>query len=135
MAFKQPRKGLRAVDGLGEYLGAVTNEHATLERRAADRRALVNTRARELRASVPELTACLRAHGASQVVLFGSLVEGDAHEASDIDLAVTGLPVAEYWNALAAVAAIAPGSVDVVRTETASSALMCAIRRGVVVDG
>lgn len=38
---------------------------------------------------------------ASRVMLFGSLARGDFHRWSDIDLAVWGIPAADYYRAVA----------------------------------
>lgn len=40
-------------------------------------------------------------YGAQRVAVFGSLTDGHWHSRSDIDLAVWGLPVEVYWDAVA----------------------------------
>ena len=40
----------------------------------------------------------LRRFGAREAVLFGSLVEGRAHEGSDVDLVVLGTDAGAYWD-------------------------------------
>jgi predicted nucleotidyltransferase len=42
----------------------------------------------------------LRSMGASQVFIFGSLVRGELHPDSDIDIAVSGLPAKVYFSAV-----------------------------------
>ena len=42
------------------------------------------------------LAALAKKHGAQRLVLFGSRARGDAHERSDVDLAVYGMPVGEW---------------------------------------
>jgi predicted nucleotidyltransferase len=41
--------------------------------------------------------------GARRIILFGSLAKGRFREGSDIDVAVEGIPVADFFQALAAV--------------------------------
>ena len=101
---------------------------------AADMRAhLVRLEAREderiaahvraLRSRLPEAVRLLRdRHGATRIVLFGSLAAGDTHAGSDVDLAVEGLPADWYFSALANLLCLF-SAVDLVRLEEAPPTL------------
>ncbi|MEO1353283.1 MAG: nucleotidyltransferase domain-containing protein [Cyanobacteria bacterium J06635_15] len=71
--------------------------------------------------------------GASKVVLFGSLLTPDnVHSRSDIDLAVWGLPEADYLSALADLLDLDPDfSIDLVEADYASPNLLRAIQAGI----
>jgi predicted nucleotidyltransferase len=58
------------------------------------------------------------------VILFGSLASGSAHEASDVDLAVAGLPSEAYFTALGELMALFCAPVDLVRIEDACPSLV-----------
>jgi len=91
--------------------------------REAARVRTASSRARRLRAVVPELASLLvRKHRARRVWLFGSLVAGSGHARSDIDLAVEGLGAADYFKALADLGDAAPCRVDLVRIEDVDEA-------------
>lgn len=64
-------------------------------------------------------------YGVKRVFLFGSLLSPEAvHPSSDIDLAVWGLPLEHYSDAVGTLLLTVKGfSVDVVRLETAQSSL------------
>ena len=96
---------------------------AQLERREAARREAGERRASALRARLPAMAAALRAHGAARVVLFGSLAAGTPTSASDVDLAVEGLPPERFFAALAEVMKLAACPVDLVRLEEAPASL------------
>jgi predicted nucleotidyltransferase len=69
--------------------------------------------------------------GASKVYLFGSLVdESLVHDRSDIDLAVEGLDVKLYWEALSVLWALLPEGVelDLVPLESAWPSLAERVR-------
>ena len=68
-------------------------------------------------------------HDARRVVLFGSLAhQAWFHAGSDVDVAVEGLPPAEYWAAWRLVERYFPERrVDLVEYETASESLRRAI--------
>lgn len=91
--------------------------------RDAARSASVDALRERLEASLPELTRLLVAAGAQRVLVFGSLVSGDLHERSDIDLAVAGLPPQRYFATLAQLLACAPVAVDLVELESAPASL------------
>lgn len=63
---------------------------------------------RSLETMIGRAAGALRAAGASEVYVFGSAAQGTAHEDSDIDLAVSGLPPRQFFPALAE----AQGQVD-----------------------
>lgn len=59
-------------------------------------------------------------HGASRVVVFGSLVGGTFHENSDIDMVVVSVPPAQFFRAWADVERVADGfEIDLVPLEDA----------------
>lgn len=64
-----------------------------------------------------------REFGATEVILFGSLVEGDPHAGSDVDLAVRGIPPDRYFEALARAADMLGCDVDLVELESARPSL------------
>jgi uncharacterized protein len=70
-------------------------------------------------------------YGAQQVFLFGSLLSSEAvHANSDIDLAIWGLPLERYSEAVGTLLLTIKGfSVDVVRLEMAQSSLKQSILR------
>ncbi len=49
---------------------------------------------------IARAAAAMKAYGAREVYIFGSLAEGTFTRHSDIDMAVTGLPPEKYFNAL-----------------------------------
>lgn len=54
----------------------------------------------ELRKRVAQAAKALKAAGAREVYLFGSVAAGHLHEGSDVDLAVTGLPPETFFVAM-----------------------------------
>ena len=58
--------------------------------------------------------ALLQAAGAQEVYLFGSMAEGRAHEGSDVDLAVAGLPPEKFFATMARLADLFDRTVDLV---------------------
>lgn len=66
----------------------------------------------------------VRRFGAVKVTLFGSLVRDDFHRWSDIDLAVWGIPPADYYRAVAFAAGFSRiYEVDLVDAEDCSESL------------
>ncbi len=55
----------------------------------------------ELRQAIQRAAAALKAAGAREVYLFGSVAKGRLREGSDIDLAVAGLPPQVFFRAMA----------------------------------
>jgi predicted nucleotidyltransferase len=68
----------------------------------------------ELRQAIEQAAAMLKAAGAETVYLFGSIVEGSFRPDSDIDLAVTGLPPAKFFQAMGQTMIILPRPLDLV---------------------
>jgi uncharacterized protein len=101
---------------------AETLRHLAERRRQAHQRS--TERAQRLRHGLAGAAALLRTrYGATRVVLFGSLATGSHSETSDVDLAVEGLPSAEYFRALAELMAHFGTPVDLVRLEEAPKSL------------
>lgn len=91
------------------------------ERRKA---AAVATRVAERREALGEVASILvEEFGATEVILFGSMVEGDVHAASDVDLGVRGLSPHRYFDAVARVTQLLACDVDLVELETARPSL------------
>ncbi len=67
--------------------------------------------------------------GAEEIWLFGSLVAGEVHKASDVRLAVGGMSGEAYVAALGLMSLNLPCSVDLVRLEEAAPAFGDRIRR------
>ncbi len=59
-------------------------------------------------------SAELKAAGAREVYVFGSVVRGKSHAALDIDLAVSGLPPGIFYHTLARVCEVIDRDVDLV---------------------
>ena len=55
---------------------------------------------KELKTRISEAAEALKAAGAQEVYLFGSTANGDVHESSDVDMAVTGLPPEKFYKAM-----------------------------------
>jgi predicted nucleotidyltransferase len=72
---------------------------------------------------LPAAAELLRARGATTVYVFGSVATGRTGPRSDLDLAVTGLPVDRYFDALGALMRELPCDVDLVRLEDAPESL------------
>jgi predicted nucleotidyltransferase len=68
--------------------------------------------------------------GASRVVLFGSVLTADFHEASDIDLAVWGIAPADYFAAVGWLQGLSEFAIDLVEAP-APDYLKPAIEAGV----
>ncbi|HEX4965844.1 MAG TPA: nucleotidyltransferase domain-containing protein [Thermoanaerobaculia bacterium] len=64
--------------------------------------------------------ALLKAAGAREVYIFGSVAEGRAREGSDIDLAVVGLPPGVFFTTMARLADLFDRVVDLVDLDEAS---------------
>jgi predicted nucleotidyltransferase len=68
---------------------------------------------RELWEKLPMLSRLLKSLGAEDVIVFGSLTEGDFKINSDLDLAVKGLPAKKYLEAIRTIEKIlSPAGVD-----------------------
>ncbi len=102
----------------------VTPYLPNLRRREAEAATAARDRASAARERLPELVRLLAERfGVHRVVLFGSLLRGELHERSDLDLAVSGLARERYWEALAACHEVAGRHVDLVPLEDASPSL------------
>jgi predicted nucleotidyltransferase len=64
--------------------------------------------------------ALLKAAGAKEVYVFGSVAEGKAREGSDIDLAVAGLPPEIFFVTMGRLADLFDRTVDLVDLDEAS---------------
>ena len=91
------------------------------ERRSQD--AAAEARASLLRAKLGAAAEVLREAGARRLWLFGSLAAGAPRPESDVDLAVSELPSAGYFEALAKLMALFGTRVDLVRLEDAPESL------------
>jgi predicted nucleotidyltransferase len=92
--------------------------HTFLQQRAQARAVAASERASVLRAEAGVLARrLLEEPGVTGVWLFGSLAWGRPHAASDIDLAVAGLPSGRYFGVLGELLMSASASVDLVRLE------------------
>ncbi len=92
--------------------------------------------AEELRSSACRAARVLvEQYGATEVWLFGSLSSGRVHRASDIDLAVSGVPDAVWFQALDRACLAAGRTIDLVPLETCQPSLSGRVRaRGVRLD-
>lgn len=70
--------------------------------------------------------------GATQVILFGSLLNTTFHEASDIDLAVAGLPEKRYFQAVGHLLSLGDFDFDLVEIQHVRPEMVKAISQGVV---
>ena len=97
------------------------HEQATLQQLRSQVLAIAQTAAHILREEF----------GASRVVVFGSVLdETRFHATSDLDLAVWGLPPANYIKALARLMTLSDCAIDLVEAETASPAVLVGIAAG-----
>lgn len=72
----------------------------------------------DLESRAAAAAAVLRAAGASEVYLFGSVAEGRSREGSDLDLAVSGLPPEKFFGAMASAAEAAGVPIDLLDLDT-----------------
>ena len=98
---------------------------------ARSQRTAAEARATLLRGKLEAAAEILRAAGAERSWLFGSLAAGVPRPESDVDLAVSGMPSAGYFEALATLMALFGTRVDLVRLEDAPDSL----RNHVLVSG
>jgi predicted nucleotidyltransferase len=68
----------------------------------------------ELRQAIQRAAAALKAAGAREVYLFGSVAKGRLREGSDIDLAVAGLPPRVFFRAMGEACDALGGQIDLV---------------------
>lgn len=70
----------------------------------------------------------IKRFGARKVVLFGSLARGDFKHSSDIDLAVWGIPAAQFYRAVAFATGFSPDwNVDIIDAEECQTSLRTVI--------
>ena len=69
--------------------------------------------------------------GAERVVLFGSVLGEGFHEASDLDLAVWGLPESLYFKAIAQLEGLDGFAIDLVEAQNALPHIADAIEDGI----
>lgn len=92
------------------------------------RRVVANSRRESILSALPAAAARLRAEcGATEVWLFGSLVEGGFDETSDCDLAVRGVTSHALLHAFGVVSRELPVPCDVVPMERARPELVACI--------
>ena len=70
--------------------------------------------------------------GATQVILFGSLLTETFHESSDIDLAVMGLSEKQYFQAVGRLLGLGDFDFDLVEIQHACPEIVQKIRQGVI---
>ena len=101
-----------------------------LTERIAEMDRLAQERALLVRSRLASAVRLLRKKGASRIWLFGSLASGGhPHAASDVDLAVEGLPAQGLMRTLLEVEEILGVDVDLVRLEEASESLRSRIAK------
>lgn len=76
--------------------------------------------------------ALLRAAGAREVYLFGSLAQGREHEGSDVDLAVSGLPPEVFYATMARLSDLFERNVDLVDLDDPSPFVAYLKEKGVL---
>lgn len=76
---------------------------------------------KEIERKIQQVVAVLRRYGVTEAYLFGSAQEGNFGLASDLDLAVIGLPPSQYYKAVGEVLEVAGIPVDIVTMEDGSS--------------
>jgi len=74
----------------------------------------------ELNRLIQQAAAVLRAAGAREVYIFGSVAAGTLGEDSDIDMAVSGLPPEKFFDAMGRAGDLLPRPLDLVDLDEAS---------------
>jgi predicted nucleotidyltransferase len=106
---------------------ALARYRRTARQRHQDRLVALEARRQQaLRCAAAAARELRGSFGASRVFVFGSVTDAPAfHERSDIDLAVAGIAVADYWRAGAAAERAAyPFEVDIVDLDSAPTGLL-----------
>ena len=70
--------------------------------------------------------------GAEKIILFGSLLNDNFHENSDIDLAVFGLSEKQYFKAVARLISLSEFEFDLVEFQYANPEIAKAISEGII---
>ncbi|MEW6263285.1 MAG: nucleotidyltransferase domain-containing protein [Thermodesulfobacteriota bacterium] len=63
---------------------------------------------------IERAVATLKAAGAKEIYLFGSMADGEASDVSDVDLAVSGLPPERFYQAMSEAAEVLQRPLDLV---------------------
>lgn len=93
-------------------------------RRAESVRCARRAKAAEVRERLrPAVAALVREFGVTEVFLFGSLLSGELHDRSDVDIAVVGLGDDDYFAAVHLLATSLRVPVDLVPLEGAPETL------------
>ena len=87
--------------GMLMYDGSIEKYSAGWARRFKKQKEESRASAEEARRSLTEAVEILKRHGATKIVLFGSLCSGSLRPMSDIDLAVEGIAQDSWMRALA----------------------------------
>jgi predicted nucleotidyltransferase len=107
----------------GPYIRSLQQRDREIRAARRDRAAIVEQRLSDI------VRRLVDTFGVTKVVLFGSLLTGELHDGSDLDLAVKGLAPAEYWRAIDVATETAGIPVDLVRLEEARDSLTERIQR------
>jgi predicted nucleotidyltransferase len=83
----------------------------------------------EIKEKLPLATEYLKSIGCKEIILFGSLANGDADESSDIDLAVSGISPRTYFKTVAEISSIVGWKVDLVTMDHISKEFKEKIRK------
>lgn len=75
----------------------------------------------EIQMLVEKAVSLLKAAGAKEVYLFGSLAQGKVRENSDLDLAVSSLPPRSYFQTLAQLLELLNRPVDLIDLDEENS--------------
>ena len=68
----------------------------------------------EIKMKLEKIIDYLKKTSCSKILLFGSFAEGDIHENSDIDIAVSGMNTEDFFNAIAKLPIIIKQKIDIV---------------------
>ena len=74
-------------------------------------------------------TEYLKSIGCKEIILFGSLVDEDIDESSDIDLAVSGISPRTYFKTLVEISSVVGSKVDLVTMDYVSQDFKEKIRK------
>jgi predicted nucleotidyltransferase len=103
------------------------------QERERDRLAKLEERRRSALSLAKQAASLLKEEfGATQVILFGSLLTETFHETSDIDLAVIGLPEHQYFQAVGRLLGLGDFDFDLVEVQNARPEMAQAISQGVI---
>ncbi len=74
----------------------------------------------QMRELIEKAAMVLKTAGAREVYIFGSVARGTLHEASDVDLAVSGLPPRIFFRAMGQVEDVLGRPVDLIDLDEAT---------------